>query len=131
MLSGLAGSAAAASPDLELAVSTDKAAYRGGEPIAITLRVALRTGGPVVLEFSSGQRFDVVIRDTGGGPVWRWSADQMFTQVLGTESLDARRSEIVYRVQFTGPLAPGSYRVEGTVVASNRPLSAATTIRVQ
>ena len=115
----------------EVSLSTDKAVYRSGEPIAVTLSVSNHTGAEIRLEFGSAQRFDFAIRDAKGGQAWRWSADQMFGQMLGTEVLGPARPQIIYRAEFIGKLTPGLYRVEGTLVATDRPGSAALVIQVQ
>ena len=115
----------------EVSLSTDKAVYRSGEPIAVTLSVSNPAGPELRLQFSSTQRFDFAIRDAKGGQVWRWSADQMFGQMLGMEVIGPARPQIIYRAEFTGKLTPGRYSVEGTLVATERPLSAALVIEVQ
>ena len=119
------------SAGLEVVVTTEKATYQVGEPITMTLRVSSRTGDEVRLHFSSAQRFDFAIRDARGRQVWRWSEEQIFAQVLETEALGPARPQITYRAQFRGDLAPGSYSVDATLVAKDRPLSATLVIQVQ
>jgi hypothetical protein len=115
----------------EVGLTTGKPAYRPGEPITISLRVTTRGSEDVRLQFGSSQRYDFVIRDAGGTPVWRWSEGQAFLQVLGVERLGPGRPSITYQAEYGGHLAPGWYSVEGTVVAKNRPLSATIAIQVQ
>ena len=115
----------------EVGLTTGKAVYRPGEPITISLRVTTRGSEEVRLQFVSSQRYDFVIRDAGGTPVWRWSEGQAFLQVLGVERLGPGRPSITYQAEYGGHLAPGWYSVEGTVVAKNRPLSATIAIQVQ
>jgi hypothetical protein len=129
-MSGPTGGEAAAT-GFEVSLSTDKAIYRSGEPIALTLSVSNRTGAELRLEFPSAQRFDFAIRDATGNQIWRWSADQLFGQMLGAETIGPARPQIVYRGEFTGRLTPGFYRVEGRLVARDRPLSASLVIQVQ
>jgi hypothetical protein len=122
----------AAAAGFEVSLSADKATYRSGEPITLTLTVSNRTGQDIQLEFSSAQRFDFAIRDaTKGGQIWRWSEGQMFGQMLGAEAIGPARPQIIYRAQFTGALPPGIYRLEGMLVATDRPLSATLVIQVQ
>ncbi len=116
---------------LEVALTTGKPAYRAGESITMSLRVASRASEAVRLQFGSAQRFDFTIRDASGTPVWRWSQGQAFVQVVGVETLDAGRPSITYGAEYGGHLAPGWYSLEGTVVARNRPLSATLVIQVQ
>ena len=117
-------------PTLGIALTTDKDRYAPGDTIAAELVVSNRSGRAVTLHFMSGQRYDFSIEDAKKKVVWRWSADQMFTQMLGEETLGPRREELVYRERLPAPETPGTYRVVGTVVASDRPLSAAVTVTV-
>ncbi len=85
-----------------------------GEPVALLL--VLTASEPVTLQFNSGQRFDFIVTK-GAEEVWRWSADQFFTQALGEESLSAGDA-LRYQAQWT-PAEEGSYRVVGMITASN------------
>src|SRR5437867_13073084 len=107
-MSGAAGGEAA-STVFEVSLSTDKAVYRSGEPIALTLSVSNHTGAELRLAFPSTQRFDFAIRDAAANQIWRWSADQLFGQMLGAETIGPARPQIVYRAEFTGRLTPGFY----------------------
>ena len=129
-MSGAAGGEVAAT-GFEVSLSSDKAGYRSGEPIALTLSVSNRTGTELRLDFPNTQRFDVAIRDATGNQIWRWSADQLFGQMLGAETIGPARPQIVYRAEFTGRLTPGFYTIEGALVARNRRLSATLVIHVQ
>lgn len=55
--------------------------------VRMVLHVTNPTNRPVTLEFSSGQRYDFAIRTAAGADVWTWSADKMFAQVTGTETI--------------------------------------------
>jgi hypothetical protein len=116
---------------LEVALITGKPTYRAGEPITIILRVTTVASEDVRLQFVSSQRYDFIIRDAGGTPVWRWSEGQAFLQVLGVERLGPGRPSITYQAEYGGNLAPGRYSVEGTIVARNRLLSATLVIQIQ
>jgi hypothetical protein len=129
-MSGSAGGEVVAT-GFKVSLSADKAVYKSGEPIALTLSVSNHTGHEIRLEFGSAQRFDFAIRDTKGGQIWRWSEGQMFGQMLGTETFGSAQPQITYTALFTGNLAAGSYRLEGAVVARDRPLSATLVIQVQ
>jgi hypothetical protein len=66
---------------LRLELSVGKAVYVAGEPVQWHL-VARNTGEtPLRVEFASGQRFDLVVRQRGA-LVWRWSHDKAFVQVV-------------------------------------------------
>jgi len=119
------------SPDsLQLTLSTDKPAYRSGEPIELTLRLTNRSTQEKVIEFPSSQRYDFEIQDSTGARVWSWGGDRMFAQMMGTERLAPGASR-EYRERFLGRLAPGTYRVTGriTTTASLAPASATFTVQ--
>ena len=69
-----------AMPDtaVEISITTDKTDYGPGEPIVLRVEVTNGTDEPVVLEFSTGQRYDFVMDGAEGGTAWRWSADKAF-----------------------------------------------------
>lgn len=114
-----------------VSMTTDRAVYTAGQPINIELRVLNRTGENVTLQFRNGQRFDFAIAESGGKEIWRWSRGRMFTMALGTETLGPGRTEVTYKETHTGRLAPGTYKVTGTVTASNRPMSGSVTVEVR
>ena len=58
-----------------------------GDSVRLVLHVTNPANRPVVLEFTSGQRYDFAIRTAAGADVWRWSADKSFIQVLGSETI--------------------------------------------
>ena len=68
---------------------------------------------PLVLNFPSGQRFDLVIRNTNREEVFRWSANKLFTQALGTIELSPGRrgfaAEALLGAGKNQPLPPGTY----------------------
>src|SRR5882762_1951715 len=71
--SGSAAARVPMSPDsLQLTLTTDKPAYRAGEPIELILKLTNRSPRPAVLEFSSSQRYDFEIAE------WHWSGDRLF-----------------------------------------------------
>lgn len=115
---------------LRVTLTTDRTEYATGDSIVIVLQVTNTTDSAVVFEFTSGQRFDFVVLDDRGDPVWRWSADRVFIQMLGAERLEPSES-LAYEESFRGSLPTGSYTVVGMLVATNEPLEASTTIAVR
>lgn len=113
-------------PDLSTALEVD--VKREG---AVDLVLHLTNSGtqPVVLEFNSGQRYDFEVRTLADSVVWRWSADQMFTQALGSDSIAAGASR-EYRETWTpGPLS-GSFVAVGRVVATNHAIEQRTQFEI-
>jgi hypothetical protein len=123
-----AASHADAAAALELTLLPDQVSYRSGQPIGLTLNVVNRSSEVVALRFRTSQRFDFIIRDATGVEHWRASSDEMFAQAIGDERL-APGTVLVYRAQCAVTLAPGTYSVEGAVVAEHRHATSAT-IRV-
>lgn len=115
---------------LELRSSTDRDAYAPGDPVELTLILANRGAEAVTLEFSDAQRFDFRILVDDGEPVWRWSDDHAFAQVLGEERL-APGDSLTWSASHEGPLPEGDYLAEGVVPALNRTLRAEASFRVR
>ena len=112
-VSGLAG--------LTCFVSTDRRQYQPGDTTAIQMTVANPFPQPVTLQFTSGQTYDLIIRDAKGNKVWQWSDGKVFTTGLTSRELKVAESYHV-SARWTVPtgdaaLAPGLYRVYGLVNA--------------
>ena len=91
---------------LEVSVWLDSGTYAIGEPIKMRLSAVNKTAGPLILEFPTSQRFDFVV-SAGGRPVWQWSADMMFAQALGRETVQPGDS-LVYEVRWDQRLGDGT-----------------------
>ena len=61
--------------------------------------------------FGSGQAWDVVICDTAGRELWRWSADKLFTQAVWSKRLGPGE-EMRFSTSWQAPRA-GRYVVVG------------------
>jgi hypothetical protein len=116
---------------LSLFISTDKPVYKVGEPIELSLRLVNGTQDEVSLEFSDSQRYDFVIRDPAGKEVWRWSSDQVFAQVLGSEIVGPAHPQLEFQTRFSGALDQGVYQIEGILPARSHRLSATLTVQVR
>jgi hypothetical protein len=117
--------------DLILLLTASKAVYAEGEPVELTLQVVNRGPRPVTLQFRDSQRYDFLIRNTQGQEVWRWSADQMFAQVLGQETLSPDGGNLTYRVVARATLRRGSYTVMGVVPVIDAQMSALLEVTIQ
>lgn len=115
---------------LRIVVSADRDVYSRGDSITITLTVRNELRHPVVFEFASGQRFEVLIRNSLGETLWRWSEGKAFIQMLGREQLEPG-SSLTYEAQFDGVLPAGRYTAVGSVVSTNLPLEARTDFTVR
>jgi len=124
---------------LSAALEVDDAGDDGGIDLAMTVR---NDGdGPETLRFRTGQRADFAAyrldgedgtdeEDGGEGddPVWRYGTGRMFTQVLGSETLEPSEST-TYEATWGDP-PPGRYRIVGEVTAEEHDLTATTIVEV-
>lgn len=104
-------------PTLQIRVERDT--------VVFDLHVTNASGEPVTLEFSSGQRYDFVVRsEPGREEVWRWSADRMFTQALDEVTIPPGET-----ARFEGAWPSrgrsGRYTAIGRVTSMNLPVEIA------
>ena len=85
---------------------------------------------PVVLEFNTAQRYDFEVRTTAGNIVWRWSDDQMFAQMMGSETIPPGASR-EFRERWNPGGRTGSFIAVGRVVAMNRPIEQRTQFEIR
>ena len=76
---------------------------------------------PLVLEFNSSARYDFEVRTAAGEEVWRWSADQMFAQVLGSDTVGPGQSRR-YSAAWQSGTRTGTFIAIGRVLARNQAL---------
>jgi hypothetical protein len=103
------------------------AAEQALDGLAITWRLATSTGESLRLQFSSGQEYDVIMRDDAGRVVWQWSAGRAFTQDFH------ERSVSVWSASVLAPIAnlmAGNYTVESWITTSGNPPAFAATVPV-
>jgi hypothetical protein len=101
-------------PEVSFGLSIDRPSYTPGS--TLRARMTLRnTGEPLQLEFSSGQVYDLAIKDAAGKVVWKWSDGKQFTlavqrlQILGGERNWV--DDVALR-PGGNPLPPGDYTLE-------------------
>ena len=112
-------------------LATDQPVYRPAQPILITFEVFNHTPAPVRFNFTSGQRFDVVIEDDGGNEMWRWSAGRMFAMALGRETLGPGNPRLIYETEYADRLEPGRYKIIGILTDMRRQTSATISVEVR
>ena len=91
--------------------------HEQGEQVRFTILVA--AGEPITLYYRTTQRYDIVIADSEGKEVWRWSKDKAFGEVL--EEVALEENEILtfdetwdQRDNEGQPLPAGNYTVTAT-----------------
>jgi hypothetical protein len=81
----------------------------------------------VTLSFRNGMRADFAVRD-GDEVVWRWSEGRMFTQALGSETIDPGETRS-FGATWEDP-EPGGYTVVGELAADDHDATAETEFSV-
>lgn len=100
-----------------------------GDSIPLTLHVVNGTTEPLVLEFTSSQRYNLWVAPPAGEPIWTWAADKLFMQALGQETI-APGDTIQFADFAPAPSEPGDYRVIGSIATTTRELSDTATVTV-
>lgn len=72
---------------LRYEASVPARSYGAGEPVEVTITIRNSGSSATSLTFSSGQRFDLLVRRPRGDEIWRWSHDKAFIQVIQTVSV--------------------------------------------
>lgn len=102
---------------LRFELSLTKPAYVAGEPVEATLTLRHEGENPARVQFTSGQRFDVLVR-RGGALVWRWSDDKAFVQVIQDVTLRSGET-LTFKATWDQQdlqgrrAAPGEYEIVG------------------
>lgn len=121
---------------LELSITTDKKTYAVGTAIKITLAAKNTTPQPMNLNFSSGQRYDFMLREgvkPDGKIVWHWARDKMFAQMMSAQKLEPGKS-LTFTATFDpkatagegGTLKAGTYTLTATLATlGERPAATA------
>lgn len=73
------------------------------------------------LEFANGRTHDVVVLDSLGREVWRWSEGRAFTQAMQNKVL--RTSDSLRYEEAWKDAAPGTYTAVATLASANYPLT--------
>jgi len=95
------------------ALTTGKLSYMPSE--AIDWRYTLYNGNdqPLVLTFTSSQVYDLILRESGGRMIARWSTDRMFADVMSTRTvMMGETMELKGSWQLPTELALGTYDLE-------------------
>ena len=108
-----------------LAVSVNDA----GDGVRFDFVVTNTGGAKVEMHFPSGKTHDVIVLDTLGREVWRWSNGRMFTQLLQNKVLRASDT-LVYGERWKD--APrGEYVAVALLASENYPVEQRTTFVVR
>ncbi len=95
-----------------------------GERVNFAFRITNNAARTLELLFPTGQTHDIVVSDSSGREVWRWSAGRMFTQSLQNRILDSNGT-LTWEATWEGGdgyLAPGKYVATASLLSENKPM---------
>ena len=121
---------AVSSAPVVVSISTDRQTYAPDDVIELTLELRNNSDRPLVLDFATGQRYEITILRAQGETAWSWSAGRNFTQVLGQETVQPDQG-LLYREQVMPELQTGTFRIVGRIVARDNALADTTVIVVR
>jgi hypothetical protein len=110
-----------------MSLDADLTATVTDDAVEFTLAVENTGDDDVELQFSDGQRVEVVVTEDGAQR-WRASEGMMYTMALGTERFPpGERRE--FGVEWADP-EPGDYEAKASLVATDGDAAATTTFSV-
>ena len=113
-----------------------------GPPIAVSFDVKIRDGiefdfrvtnnMPRKLEllFPTGQTHEVVVVDSLGREVWRWSEGRMFTQALQNKLVESSAT-LGWQAAWRAEVPAGRYVAIASLLSENKPLEERVTFEVR
>lgn len=104
-------------PDSPLSTSLDVSV---GDEVRFDFAVINASKRKLEVNFADGRMHDVVVLDTNGREVWRWSEGKMFTQSMQNRVL--RTSDALRFEEAWQDPAPGSYVAVATLSSENFPV---------
>jgi hypothetical protein len=101
----------------------------------MTARLTVRNGTqePLELNFSSGQRFNIVIYNSAGDVVYNWAAARLFIAVTGREVITGEKNwvETIPLAQGDRPLPAGNYVAVAELTSQGKPFSATVSFEIR
>jgi hypothetical protein len=88
--------------------------------VSFAFHVTNATGRKLEVNFRNGQTHDLIVLDTLGREVWRWSQGRMFTQALQNKVLHESDS-LSYDLRWANAPA-GRYTAVATLASNNFPV---------
>ncbi len=103
--------------------SLDKLIYPRNAEFEARMTLENTTNQPVLLRFSSGQSFDLRIKNNRGENVYTWSATRLFPAVMREEAVVGEKN---WTTSDRLALEPGQYTMEAVLTTLDRPVYSAT-----
>ncbi|HSA54514.1 MAG TPA: BsuPI-related putative proteinase inhibitor [Gemmatimonadaceae bacterium] len=91
------------------------------ERVGFAFHVTNNDARRLELTFPSGQTHDIVVLDSIGREVWRWSEGRMFTQALQNKIL-ASAETLTYQADWNPGKLHGRYTAVASLMSENHPL---------
>jgi hypothetical protein len=98
-------------PETSFGITLDKSVYSAGSGVSARLTLRSTQSDALKLVFSSGQMFDLAIRNEKGDRVYQWSIGRFFTDVVQTVDVQGEKNWTV--TAPLGQLPAGKYTAEG------------------
>ena len=89
--------------------------------IEFDLRVTNNTPRKLELLFPTGQTHEIVVVDSLGNEVWRWSEGRMFTQAYLNKLLESSAT-LAWQAAWRAAIPPGRYVAIASLLSENKPL---------
>ncbi|BAB06634.1 hypothetical protein E2L07_08515 [Halalkalibacterium halodurans] len=99
-------------------VNVSVSAETVGDQIEATITLINTTDQDVHFQFSSGQQYELILKNEAGDTVYRYSDDKMFTMALIDETLAAGESKTWTESIPAGDLESGTYTLLAEVVVA-------------
>ena len=104
-------------------LSLDRLTYARNTEFEARLTLENSTAQPLILLFSSGQSFDLRIKNDRGEQVYTWSATRVFPAVMREEAVVGEKN---WTTSDRLALEPGTYTMEAVLTTLDRSLYSAT-----
>lgn len=99
--------------DFSVTLVAEPRSAAAGKGFSLTLSIRNLSDKSRSFELSSGQAFDFLTFNSEGAQVWRWSDGMMFTQALGTDTIEAGGVKDFKASWDASGMSAGKYSVEG------------------
>lgn len=99
-------------PEHSFRLSLDRISYPSEFEFNARMTLENTTGQPLQLKFSSGQSFDLFLKDARGNSMYTWSATRLFIAAMREETVDGEKN---WTATDRLRLEPGEYVMEAVL----------------
>jgi len=105
-------------------ISTNKKTYSNSDIIELRIKIVNNKNQDITLEFNSGQKYDIYIKNKNGKVIYSWAKNQIFIQTFVSETIEAN-SKLVYKENIDiSDLTKGTYFFEVEIIVQDYRLKA-------